>query len=116
MTQKQMIRYMDLTDRKLQIITGAAGEWRPEWGMELLAINQELDEIRRDTGTADRQQDEGEVPVMLTIKEASQATGLSYDFLHKLCVRNQVVNVRAGSKYLINQRKLVEYLNTGRAE
>ncbi len=52
-------------------------------------------------------------PLMVTIKEASRRTGCSYDFIRKLCIRNQIVYVKAGSKYLINYPKFIEYLNTG---
>ena len=51
------------------------------------------------------------IPTMLSIKKASAKTGLSYDFLRKLCLNDQIVYIRAGSKYLINFEKLVDYLN-----
>lgn len=53
------------------------------------------------------------IPTMYTIKQASTETGLSYDFLRKLCLQNKIVYVKAGSKYLINMEKLVEFLNNG---
>lgn len=53
------------------------------------------------------------VPRMVGITEASKQTGLSYDFLRKLCLQNKIVHVRAGVRYLINLEKLVEYLNQG---
>ena len=53
------------------------------------------------------------VPRMVGITEASKQTGLSYDFIRKLCLQNKIVYVRAGVKYLINWDKLVEYLNQG---
>lgn len=53
------------------------------------------------------------VPVMLTIDQAREKTGLSYDFLRKLCLQGKIVSIRAGSKYLINQDALITYLNTG---
>lgn len=53
------------------------------------------------------------IPTMLTLKEAAQKTGLSYDCLRKLCLQNKIVYIRAGCKFLINQEKLVEYLNGG---
>lgn len=57
--------------------------------------------------------DLSEIPRMLTIKEASQESGLSYDFVRKLCVQNKIVHVRAGNKYYVNFDKFVDYLNTG---
>lgn len=53
------------------------------------------------------------IPVMLTLREASERTGLSYDFLRKLCLTRQIVHIRAGNKYLVNYGKLVEWLNNG---
>lgn len=53
------------------------------------------------------------IPTMRTLKEAAQITGLSYDHLRKLCLQNKIVYVRAGSKFLINMEKLVEFLNAG---
>ena len=52
------------------------------------------------------------VPEMLTIEQTrARIPGLSYDYLRKLCLQHKIVHVRAGSKYLINFGRLVEYLN-----
>ena len=48
-----------------------------------------------------------------TIKEASDMTKLSYDYIRKLCISNKIVHIRAGAKILINKQKLSEYLNNG---
>lgn len=53
------------------------------------------------------------VPRMVGITEASKQTGLSYDFIRKLCLQDKIVYVRAGVKYLINLDKLLEFLNQG---
>ena len=53
------------------------------------------------------------MPQMLTIRETSNQSGLSYDFIRKLCMQNKIVHVRAGSKYYINFDRFVEYLNKG---
>lgn len=50
---------------------------------------------------------------MVTLKEASRRTGISYDRLRKMCINRQIVYIRAGCKFLINWEKLVEYLNIG---
>lgn len=50
---------------------------------------------------------------MVTLKEASGRTGISYDRLRKMCINHQIVHIKAGCKFLINWDKLVEYLNTG---
>lgn len=51
------------------------------------------------------------IPKMLTIKECSEQTGVSYDAIRKLCLKGKIVHIRAGNKYLINFGKFVEFLN-----
>lgn len=53
------------------------------------------------------------IPTMITIREAAGQTGLSYHYIRKLCLQGKIVYVKAGSKFLINMEKLVEYLNSG---
>lgn len=53
---------------------------------------------------------------MVTLKEASSRTGLSYDRLRKMCINGQIIYIRAGNKFLLNWEKLVDYLNTGEQE
>ncbi|MBC5656903.1 DNA-binding protein [Clostridium sp. TF06-15AC] len=50
---------------------------------------------------------------MVTIKEASEKTGISYNRLRCLCLEKKIVYITAGCRYLINFEKLVEYLNNG---
>lgn len=52
------------------------------------------------------------VPQMATINEAAELTGLAKYFIRQLALKNQIKNVRAGKKILVNIEKLVEYLNT----
>lgn len=53
------------------------------------------------------------IPEMTTIEQTREKIpGLSYDYLRKLCLQHKIVHVRAGSKYLINFGRLVEYLNS----
>lgn len=53
------------------------------------------------------------VPEMVTIREASSRTGLSYDYLRKMCLRKKIIHIRVGNgKFLINFGALVEWLNT----
>ena len=51
-------------------------------------------------------------PTMLPILEVSARTGLSYDFIRKLCLNGKIAHVRAGKKYLVNYDRFVDYLNT----
>ena len=53
------------------------------------------------------------IPEMITIKECSTRTGISYDWIRKMCIQNRIVYIRAGNKYLINFSKFVAYLNEG---
>lgn len=58
--------------------------------------------------------DNGELqklPVMKTIKEMVDLTGLSYMHLRNLCLENKIVHIRAGKKYLINYDRFCDYLN-----
>lgn len=51
------------------------------------------------------------MPTMVTIKKAAELTGLSYNCLRNLCINEKIIYINAGTKYLINLEKLVEYLN-----
>lgn len=53
------------------------------------------------------------IPKMITLLEASELTGLSYDFLRKHCLDGTLVHIRTGRKFLLNADKLAEYLNVG---
>lgn len=57
--------------------------------------------------------DKKSLPTMLTIKELSKRTNLSYNFIRQLCLKKEIVYVRSGKKYLINYDKFIDYLNTG---
>ena len=59
---------------------------------------------------------EMKVPTMVTIREAARRTGVSYDFIYKLCKRDEIVYVKAGSKYLINFEKFINFLNGGESD
>ena len=54
------------------------------------------------------------IPKMLTINECAkefEGTGLTAYRIRQLAITNQIVNIRAGKKILINADKLIEYLN-----
>lgn len=53
------------------------------------------------------------IPQMLTLKEAVEKTGLSYNLLRAKALSGEIVSIRAGKKILINFDKLIEYLNSG---
>lgn len=51
------------------------------------------------------------IPRMLTLRAAAAETGLSYEFLRRLCLQKKIVFVKAGVKYLVNMDRLGEFLN-----
>lgn len=87
-----ILKQIDLIDRQLAELRIAV---RQEQGREQTVPERDPDYI----------------PVMLTLNQASEKTGLSYDYLRKLCLQGRIVCVRAGNRYLINQEKLVAFLN-----
>lgn len=123
MTDREVCRYMELMDRRVFILTHSGISWKPEYGPELEAIDRELAELRKlvDQTHEKRGQEaqgkdaEGAVQ-MVTIKEASSRTGISYDRLRKMCINHQIVHIKAGCKFLINWDRLVAYLNAGEQE
>lgn len=56
-----------------------------------------------------------EVPVMLTIKETSEKSGLPYSAIRKMCLCDEITYIKLGRKFLINWNKFLEYLNGGEA-
>lgn len=56
------------------------------------------------------------IPEMITIKETASRTGLSYEFIRKLCLNNEIVFVKTGTRYLVNFNKFIDYLNEGRKD
>lgn len=53
------------------------------------------------------------IPKMKTIAQLMEETGMSYNAIRKLCLDNKIVHIRAGTKYLINEQKFIDYLNAG---
>jgi excisionase family DNA binding protein len=47
---------------------------------------------------------------MISLKEAAAETGLSYEFLRRLCINGEVFCIRSGVKWLINASSLAKYL------
>ena len=56
------------------------------------------------------------IPEMVTIREASRRTGLSYNYLRDECRKGNLVCIRVGAsgKTLINMDFLVEQMRTAR--
>lgn len=53
------------------------------------------------------------LPVMKSIKDMMELTGLPYTFLRSLCIQNKIVYIKTGKKYLINYDRFIDYLNSG---
>ena len=51
------------------------------------------------------------LPEMLSLKDASEKTNLSRDFLRYLIDKGDVKYIRSGNKFFINSFSLAEYLN-----
>lgn len=45
MTQEQVLRYLELVERKLYIFSHSGVSWKPEYKAEMEQINQELEEL-----------------------------------------------------------------------
>lgn len=78
---------------------------------EITAIDLRTDSIKRERKTEVVDQDKP--PRMLTIREAATETGLSYDWIRKMCIQGRLKHIVVGSKRLINADALHEYLNGG---
>lgn len=53
------------------------------------------------------------MPTMVTMNKASELTGVAYSALRRWIKSGEFVYyVKAGSKYLINLERLIEFLNT----
>ncbi len=52
------------------------------------------------------------IPEMVTIREASKRTGLSYDCIRKMALSGKIVYIRVGRKFFINFGKFCEFLDS----
>ena len=53
------------------------------------------------------------VPTMVSIREASQRTGLTYILIKDICDSGRIVYIRSGKKYLVNFDSLLRLLQQG---
>lgn len=51
-TEKKILRYLELVDRRLYILLHSGIDWKPEYGPELEQIDQEIVQLREDLGMA----------------------------------------------------------------
>lgn len=52
MSDKQVLRYLQLVDRRLYIILNSGINWKPEYGQELEEIDRELAELQKAVAAA----------------------------------------------------------------
>ena len=99
MTKDQLIsRYRELSQEETNILA------------EMNVIRNMI--IQFDDGTEKQDEPENDViPEMVTIKTASERTGLAYSAIRDLCTQNKITYIKTGRKYLINLGKLTQYLN-----
>lgn len=90
MSDNQIVRYLELVERRLFILLHSGVDWKPEYESELEAIDQELAELRplveqeherRDGGT-------GQVKQVLNVRDVMDALEVSeskaYSIIKKL--------------------------------
>ena len=99
MTKDQLIsRYKELSQEETNILA------------EMNVVRNMI--IQFDAGTEKQEEPEkDEIPEMVTIKNASERTGLTYSAIRELCLQNKITYIKTGKKYLINLGKLTQYLN-----
>ena len=86
MTKTEMAnRYAGLARRRTEILLQSGS--RPELEQEERIILQEMAAL--ETAMRLPIEEEKQIPEMLTIKEAAGRTGLSYDFIRKLCLQGK---------------------------
>lgn len=54
-----------------------------------------------------------DAPVMLTIAQTAKYLNLSVHFVRLCVLDGRAVSVRAGSKYLVNLNRFIDFLNEG---
>lgn len=51
------------------------------------------------------------VPNMVTVKELARLTHISEYAIRRLCATKQITYIKAGTKFLINYDRFIDYLN-----
>ena len=102
MTAEKKDRYRALLERRQRAFN------------ELQAADREIMQLQ-EAEPEQYTEDGDKIPTMVTIQEAANQTGLSYDYIRKMCIQNKIVYVKAGAKRLVNLDMLRRYLNRGEA-
>ena len=93
MTVEKKERYKSLIERRRRAFD------------ELQAVDREIMQLQA-IEPEQYTEDGDRIPIMATIQEAANRTGLSYDYIRKLCIQGKIVYIRTGSKRLVNMDKL----------
>lgn len=102
MTAEKKERYKTLMERRRRAFD------------ELQAADREIMQLQ--AAEPEQYTEDGDkIPTMVTIQEAANQTGLSYDYIRKLCIQGKIIYVQTGTKRLVNMDKLRIYLNIGEA-
>ena len=101
MTAEKRDRYRALLERRQRAFD------------ELQAADREIMQLQQVEETTPYMEDNEKIPTMVTIQEAADQTGLSYDYIRKMCMQDKIVYVKVGAKRLINLDMLRQYLNRG---
>ena len=108
MDKSQLInRYTELAHRRSELLLSSP--WDPDVERQDRILCQELSAL--EIALRASAEETAHVPTMLGLREAAEQTGLSYDYIRKLCLQGEITYIRAGSRFLINMEKLIEYLN-----
>ena len=108
-TEQDMSNFMSMLMMQQDV------NWRMEMQTKINALENKVQQLSTLVEANNDHQSRRTGVEMVSIKEASQRSGISYDFILKMCINKQISYVRAGSKYLVNWRLFQEYLNKGAA-
>jgi DNA binding domain, excisionase family len=108
-TEQDMSNFMSMLMMQQDV------NWRMEMQTKINALENKVQQLSTLVEANNDHQSRRTGVEMVSIKEASQRSGISYDFIRKMCINKQISYVRAGSKYLVNWRLFQEYLNKGAA-
>lgn len=103
MTAEKRNRYWALLERRQRAFD------------ELQAADREIMQLQQAAEPDQYTEDVDKIPTMVTIQEAADQTGLSYDYIRKMCIQDKIVYVKVGAKRLVNLDMLRRYLNRGEA-
>ena len=108
-TEQDMSNFMSMLMMQQDV------NWRMEMQTKINALENKVQQLSTLVEANNDHQSRRTGVEMVSIKEASQRSGISYDFIRKMCINKQISYVRAGSKCLVNWRLFQEYLNKGAA-